>query len=256
MIAACDRQTDGSDDSYDALKHFVLSRVKTLVYCILIGSHTATHIAEVFGKMLDDWQLESKTHVVVRDNAANMAKGMDEANIPSLGCYAHTTQLCVQSPLTSKKEDVKYMVQLLAQCRSLVGHFSHSVLAKEKFRVVQDSMQGIPRHKLIQDVATRWNSTYYMVERLVEQEEVITSYDRRHHGQLPVSVPSAFKFNWLRQLVHLLAPIEEATRASCTDKATVADVIPLAMAVKLKLEADDGDDVKRIRDKILQQHGM
>jgi len=205
--------------------------------------------------MLDNWQLTSKIHVVVRDNAANMARGMEVAGIPSVGCFAHSMQLCVQSQLTSKKEDMKFIVQLLAQCRSLVGHFSHSVLAKEKFRLIQDSMQGIPRRKLVQDVATRWNSTYYMVERIVEQEEVITSYERRHHGQLPVAVPNSFKFGWLRQLVNLLRPVEEATRQVCRDSTTAADVIPVVMAIRLKLEADDGEDMNRVREKILAQIG-
>ena len=226
---------------------------KLMAFFILTGAHTAVHIAGEFGKMLDNWQLTSKVHVVVRDNAANMVRGMDVAGIPSVGCFAHSMQLCIQPQLTSKKDDVKYIVQLLAQCRSLVGHFSHSVLAKEKFRGVQESMQGIPHHKLIQDVATRWNSTYYMVDRIVEQEEVITSYERRYRGQLPVAVPSSFKFGWLRQLVHLLRPVEEATRQVCCDSATASDVIPVVMAVKIKLETDDSADMKPVRDKILSQ---
>ena len=36
----------------------------------------ASHIAEVFYKMLADWNLRPKTHVVVRDNAAHMSKGL------------------------------------------------------------------------------------------------------------------------------------------------------------------------------------
>jgi len=203
--------------------------------------------------MLDNWQLTSKVHAVVRDNAADMARGVEVAGIPSVGCFAHSMQLCIQPQLTSKKDDTKHIVQLLEQCRSLGDHFSHSALAREKFRGVQESMQGVPHHQLIQDVATRWSSTYYMVDRIVEQEEVITSYERHYRGELPVAVPSSFKFGWLRQLVHLLRPVEEATRQVCRDSATAADIIPVVMAVKLKLESDDGEDMRPVRDKILSQ---
>jgi len=220
------------------------------------GSHTATHIADVFGTMLADWNISTKTHVVLRDNTANMVKGIDEANVASVGCFAHSMQLYIQPQLSSKKDDVKFLVQLLAQCRSLVGHFSHSVLAKEKLKAIQESIQGAPKHKLIQDVSTRWNSAFYTVERLLEQEEVLTAYERRHHGQLPVAVPPSFKFGWLRQLVHLLAPVEEVTRQVCRDTATAADVIPLTMGLKMKLETDDGEDVKRIQDNMLTQLGI
>jgi len=224
------------------------------MFYMLTGAHTAIHTDE-FGKMLDDWQLTSKVHVVVRDNVDDMARGTEVAGIPSVGCFAHSMQLCIQPQLTSKKDDMKHIVQLLAQCRSLGDHFSHSVLAKEKFRRVQESMQGIPHHQLTQDVATRWNSTYYMVDRIVEQEEAITSYERHYRGELPVAVPSSFKFGWLRQLVHLLRPVEEATREICRHSATAADVIPVIMAVKLKLQTDDGEDMRPVRDNILSQIG-
>ena len=35
---------------------------------------------------------------------------------------------------------------------------------------------GKPEKKLIQDVATRWNSTYYMLERLQEQKDAVSLY--------------------------------------------------------------------------------
>ena len=48
-----------------------------------------------------------------------------------------------------------------------MGHFKHSVLACEELRKRQTQME-LPEHKPIQDCDTRWNSTYYMLKRLVE----------------------------------------------------------------------------------------
>ena len=55
---------------------------------------------------------------------------------------------------------------MVAACRKLVGHFRHSVVAMEALRS-QQAKVGQPKLKFIQDVSTRWNSTYYMLSRLL-----------------------------------------------------------------------------------------
>jgi len=116
-------------------------------------------------------------------------------------------------------------MQLLSQCRSLFGHFSHSVQAKQRLRTIQQSIQGHPVKKLLQDVSTRWNLTYYMTKRLIEQEKALAAYEREYSLPACVVVPPGLKFKWLKQLCDLLEPMEEATRRMCTDAATAADVI-------------------------------
>ena len=49
----------------------------------------------------------------------------------------------------------------------LVGHFKHSVVAKEELKRRQAQME-VAQKKLIQGCATRWNSALCMLERLVE----------------------------------------------------------------------------------------
>ena len=53
-------------------------------------------------------------------------------------------------------------------CRKLVGHFKHSTLAMAALKEKQEQL-NLDKHRLIQDVSTRWNSTYFMFERLLEQ---------------------------------------------------------------------------------------
>jgi len=203
--------------------------------------------------MIDEWDLRSKTHIVLRDNAKNMERCMSVANLPSLGCFAHTMQLCIQPKLSSSTDGAAFVSQLLSQCHSLVGHFSHSVQAKQRLRTIQQSIQGHPAKKLLQDVSTRWNSTHYMTKRLIEQEKALAAYERKYSLPAGVGVPPGFK--WLKQLCDLVEPLEEATRRVCTDAATAADVIPIAMAVKVSVQRSTGDDMRTLQANILSQIG-
>ena len=56
------------------------------------GSHTADAITHAMEEMLHDWKIEkNKVHVVLRDNAANMKKAMNQLGVSSLGCFAHSS---------------------------------------------------------------------------------------------------------------------------------------------------------------------
>ncbi len=68
------------------------------------GSHSGLAIASVFEEMLATWAIpKSSVHVVVRDNAKNMVKGMEEAGVSSLPCVAHTLQMAVTEGLLSQR---------------------------------------------------------------------------------------------------------------------------------------------------------
>ena len=52
--------------------------------------HTGEYIAMKLSKILSDWDIGSEqVHCILRDNGSNMIKAMDEACLPSFGCFAH-----------------------------------------------------------------------------------------------------------------------------------------------------------------------
>ena len=79
---------------------------------------------------------------------------------------------------------------------------------------VKQSQLGIPVHHLIQDVATQWNTTYYMAERLCEQHVAIyavlleTTVAKGAYKHLDLK-----EDQWLllSQLTALLEPLQMAT---------------------------------------------
>jgi len=51
--------------------------------------HTGEHIGNMMNKCLEEWNLSSKIHVVVRDNGSNFVGGLRDAGLSSISCLVH-----------------------------------------------------------------------------------------------------------------------------------------------------------------------
>ncbi|XP_069374455.1 E3 SUMO-protein ligase ZBED1 isoform X1 [Paralichthys olivaceus] len=136
--------------------------------------HTAANIMIWMEEVIEKFDiLPSKIKAIVHDNGSNMvaaAQLLEEKHgWSSVRCAGHTLQLIVNSAL--KEPSIN---KATGTARSLVEHFRRSELANSKLKKKQQQM-NTAEHKLIQDVITRWNSTYYMVERLLEQRWRVTA---------------------------------------------------------------------------------
>ena len=78
----------------------------------------------------------------------------------TLACGAHRLQTCIQHALNASRP----LQNFLTRCRQLVGHFNRSALQMERLAAAQPKK---PPLKVLQDCATRWNSSFYMCERLL-----------------------------------------------------------------------------------------
>ena len=111
------------------------------MYSVLIRrSHTGLCIAEKTG-MLRSWDIfNDQVHVILRDNGSNMVRAMKDACLPSLGCFAHTLQLVVHDGVLSQRA----VIDILAICRNIVGHFKHSSLTYSHIREIQINLSLPP----------------------------------------------------------------------------------------------------------------
>ena len=102
------------------------------------------------------------------------------------------------------------------------------MLLFKTFKNIQQQL-SLPDHCLIQDVPTRWNSSYYMLERLIEQRRAITVAITE--CQPPTELRAQ---QWLlaEKVVLLLKIFEEATRESSSDYASASVVIPIINTLK------------------------
>lgn len=199
------------------------------------GSHTAEAIASAFEGMFERWGIpKENVHVVVRDNARNMAKAASEFGVPSLPCMAHTLQLAVNGGALTQRS----IADALAVGRRVVGHFKHSPLACSRFEDIQKEL-NMSVKKLQQDVSTRWNSTYYMMQSLVEQKRALSAYAADY--ELPTTL-TASQWGIMEKMITLLEPFEQLTRDISCAEATAADVIPGVVSLTRLLAKTDESD--------------
>ncbi|XP_008178503.1 zinc finger BED domain-containing protein 1-like [Acyrthosiphon pisum] len=127
-------------------------------------SHTGVNIANLLSNILNEWGIKDKIVTIVSDNGSNIKNAINaHLRKHHHPCVAHTLNLSTNEAIMSNKD----FLDVLKKCRTLVGHFKHSVFASEKLKELQTQM-GLLVLKVIQDVSTRWNSSVHMLDRLVE----------------------------------------------------------------------------------------
>jgi len=134
-----------------------------------------------------------------------------------ISCFIHTLQLVIHDAIFLQKN----IADVIAKSRRIVTHFSHSSHAYSKLKTIQNQL-NIPNHKLIQDVTTRWNSTYYMLSRLYEQRQAISTYAVDNE----ISTLTSTQWSLVGNIVYVLKPFEEITKLTSADKECISYVIP------------------------------
>lgn len=189
-----------------------------LLECCAFGdSHTSVNLAYQLQQVIDEWNLQGKVLIVISDNAANIKKAIqEELKLKHLSCYAHTLNLIAL-------DAVKQIDGIVLKVKNVVAYFKRSTTANAKFFDQQRQLNKLPK-KLIQDVPTRWNSTYYMLERFCELEEPI-----RTTMALVVNKnwPIFFVEEWelLKEIVKILKPLETVTNFVSGQKFVTASSI-------------------------------
>ena len=146
----------------------------------------------------------------------------------------------------------------LAFSRKLVGHFSHSTNASSALKAKQVA-NGVDRPlNLIQSVPTRWNSQFFMAQRLIKLrlpvfavlwDTAVTDAKTRQQLDLPDA-----SWKVLEDIVPVLEPFAEATEVlTKEDTPTLSQVFILLyqlISVSLAVSDDDSSTAKQLKNKI------
>ncbi|XP_078487107.1 zinc finger BED domain-containing protein 4-like [Ciona intestinalis] len=193
----------------------------------LEGSHTAQHILEEIKHQEALWDIQLR--YMVSDNAANVVKALRDGEIKGVRCMAHTINLVVHHALKNSQRTVNDTV---AVARRIVTHFHHSPRACGMLKSVQMDL-NLPKHKLIQDVPTRWNSTFFMLERLLEQKPAINQLYQTH-GEFQNLSFNEWKL--VDSLTIVLKMFDKATCELSGEAATISHILPIKVNLVRKLK--------------------
>jgi len=216
--------------------HFVhqsMRRKVILSVMELEADHTGEYLASKLKDAINMWNLQDKVHLGVRDNGANIVCAMRLAEIADIGCVSHTLQLVIHDALFTQTS----VEAVIKKSRRIVTHFKHSEQACRKLEDCQKSC-GTPSHKLLQDVETRWNSSYIMLERLIEQKRAVDLFSVEQGG---ISTLSASEWELAERIVHILQPFYAATLELSSDDSCISIIVPLTVMLLGKLQSTSDD---------------
>lgn len=205
--------TSGNNESFMGVTiHFIDEDFKLqtmLLKCAVFNvSHTSANLSADLNNITEEWGVRQKVVLAISDNAANITSAIKNGTgWKFFGCYAHTLNLIVKDALNVQPE----ITEIIGKVKTIVTHFKQSSKATAKLITFQNNSGIKPSKKLLQDVVTRWNSTFHMIERFVELEETVRSTVALLDAALPQLSPDEWCI--LMELRTILEPFEDATRA-------------------------------------------
>ncbi|XP_015597425.1 zinc finger BED domain-containing protein 1-like [Cephus cinctus] len=206
--------------------------------------HTAVTSREHRENILLRCNLSNKIVGIVHDNASNITCAVRTSKSvgESVPCVAHTLQCAIHRGLAL--EELKSVIEKVS---SIVAHFKHSNVATTALINHQRSLKLL-EHRLIQSCRARWNSTFYMLERILEQRQAVCAIDNETtsscaRSSLNMKISDS---GWrdMEILGVLLKPFERLTTVmSSENEVTILMVRPLIHSMLenyMTLNTDDG----------------
>lgn len=168
VVAVSDCWSSRAQDAYLTISaHYLSEDWEPKSVCLATQEaderHSVENLCLRMTEIIQDYDLQNKIAAVVTDNAANAVNSVELMEFVEetvdVQCAAHSLQLAIHDGF--KKEFVK---KLCSKASKVVGHFKHSNIASYALEEKQKQL-GLKVLKLIQNCPTRWNSTYFMIER-------------------------------------------------------------------------------------------
>lgn len=162
---------------------------------------------------------------------------MKDINLKSESCFLHNLHLIVVDALNRAVKDI------IAMGRRIVGHFNHSSLACSQFKEIQEEQLHVTPKKLLQDISTRWNSTYFMLSRLLELKNAMSLYVNENNE---ITNFSLHQWTLIQNCLNLLHPFEEITKQISSSKSLISEVIPMVVTLNKYLSKFSSSEVSGV----------
>ena len=202
----------------------------------LFEDYTGENIIETIKDILNNWSLSTEKLVLTAtDNGSNFVAGFHSCGWLRLSCFGHCLDLAINKCLV-----IQRVQRSVRRCSALVASFCRS-WKKQRDLKEKQSQLGLPEHKLIGAISTRWNSTYNMVERILEEQQALPAVLLEDRKSWCLMLSDA-DVTVLEKLVELLKPLSYLTDALSGEKEVTCSAIrPLLQHVIEICEEKDED---------------
>jgi hypothetical protein len=239
------------DTSWE-LKNFLLDIIPMSI------RHSGENMADAIMTVLCEFDLEEKALALTTDNASSMLScgtviaeelesEFDNLSFAHYRCAAHVLNLAVG-------QGIKLIDASVRKVRALMIYIKSSHPLTEALKALCN-VKGIPYLTPELDVKTRWNSTYYMLEKWTRMEaalKLLAADDRTVRQRYP----DPDDRDNIKDTMIILKPFEQATRLlSASNYPTHGDIrfVFLGLQEHLLQHMDDEFSQKTVADAIYQK---
>ena len=234
--------TSDSDDPYiGIIAHFINSDWKLQTRLLSISKfehpHTGDAIADKLIAITNEFMITNKIISITTDNASNMVSGCEKftnymydtygLKPKHFRCAAHVINLVIQKGKFKSN-------QTLEKVRNLVKCISNSSKMIQDLRIYQNDR---PKPlEVVLDCPTRWNSTYNMLERILELKNSILILSIYNNDILSF-LPTMEEWEEIVSLCRFLQPFNAATKLlTKTNTCSVGSTLIMFQALQIHLE--------------------
>ncbi|KAL2942042.1 Zinc finger BED domain-containing protein RICESLEEPER 2 [Bienertia sinuspersici] len=240
-----DGWTSITTDGYMSLTaHFVdnqwVLQKRILNFCFLPPPHTSAHMSDHVYDLLKYWGIQKKIMCITLDNASSNYAFADviknELDLICGGDYFHV-RCCAHILNLIVKDGLKEINEAIVKVRETVKYCKGSQSRRQRFltcvaHVELDSSRG-----LRQDVPTRWNSTYLMLENVLYYKKAFLHFQKVDANY--IHCPSNEEWGRIEKIFRFLKVFYDVTNVfSGTNYPTTNVYFPNVLKIRLLLKEE------------------
>jgi len=213
------------------LKHFILD----ILY--IPSSHNALSIKNAVLEIANQFKVANRLIGITSDNESKMIasirlikEDLESSVFQHYRCAAHILNLVVGAALEANT--IPNSIKKLRNFVSIIRNSSKQMdKLKEYFRI-----DNVDFKTPLPDITTRWNYTYFMIERALEIKSFL-AHLTSNLSTLTENWPTESEWKILEDLLELLAPFAMITKViSASSYPTIGEVKWLFLGIKYHLE--------------------
>ena len=227
-------------------------RVKINIGCKKFDeSHTGAAMAKFIEELTQVWDIYYNISIGVTDSAANMIKMFEYLPWQHVDCGNHSFQLVLNDEIFTMVS----VETLVKKCRAVCTYGNKSWQFTQDLIKAQATEENQGQGKyLVQDVVTRWNSTYLMLERFLLLKPFIIKVLGSQKWEEKVSTrfyPNEWEL--MSKIVTMVKGFKEATEMLSSAQASISQIIPVVKLIKESMKSTSNDQgVKKLKAGLLK----